>query len=546
VGPVGRGAHLGSRENLVPRPGTDDYVDASTVSFVQAEEVTNTLSSSRQTSMGVSAKMKFSWEVSADILQIIAPLGIGIAQPLAKTAMKGDLEFGLEFSNGWTSDTEVSEGSNTTRTSTVKLNGAWEDPDHPLNPAIGQRWVPANTGYALVQSDTADVFALRLEHTGALVAYRMMPNPDIPRDWNIIEFQINPLYTKQGTLDGLVGYGLAGPFADPIHYPTAGDGAEYSYFKPREAYALKRRIERQAQQLQSYYDSVSTETHAPDRAAEKASEVANKSSARRNLANTHIWTAVGGFFAESTETTDAVTETTGGSYSVKGTISGGGMFELALAAGGAKMGFEASIAGGTSVTRTRAKAATKTFGLDIECTGGRDLQRYKDGGTAVYDPVTNQPVTVPGRVDAYRFMTFYLDVTKDNFEDFYGKIVDPLWLATSPQAAALRQANQADQKPPCWRVFHRVTFISRLLDPATASSTAPASLAKALQGEGFSSIYDLIQTLKPDITKSPANVANLANLTAATTEVLTKKLYRLTPYTQEIIVNIAHYFGIDR
>lgn len=60
-------------ENLVKRPGTDDYVDAATVSFVQAEEVTNTLSSSRETSMDVSAKMKFSWEVSADVLSITAP-----------------------------------------------------------------------------------------------------------------------------------------------------------------------------------------------------------------------------------------------------------------------------------------------------------------------------------------------------------------------------------------------------------------------------------------------------------------------------------------
>ncbi|MGW1060671.1 LamG-like jellyroll fold domain-containing protein [Micromonospora rubida] len=533
-------------ENLVKRPGTDDYVDATKVSFTQAEEVTNTLSSSRETSMDVSAKMKFSWEVSADVLSITAPLGFGTAQPLVKLAMEGNLEFGLDYSNGWTSDAEVSESSNTARTSTVALGGAWEDPTRPLNPAAGQRWLPANTGYALVQSETADVFALRLAHTGALVAYRMVPNPDIPRDWNIIEFQINPLYTKQGTLDGLVGYGLTGPFADPAHYPTAGDGAEYSYFKPREAYALKRRIERQTQQLQSYYDSVSTETHTPDRTTEKAKELTNRSSARRNLANTYIWTAGGGFFAESTQTTDSVTETTGGSYSIKGTLSGGGMFELKGAAGGAKMGFEASIGGGSSVTRTRAKEATKTFGLEVECTGGRDLQRYSNGETPVYDPATNQPVTVPGRVDAYRFMSFYLDVTKDNFEDFFGKIVDPLWLATSPQAAALRQANQSDQKPPCWRVFHRVTFVSRLLDPAAATPNAPASLAKALQREGFSSIYDLIQAVEPDIKANPANTANLANLNTATTEVLTKKLYRLTPYTQEITLHLARYLGIDR
>ena len=46
--------------------------------------------------------------------------------------------------------------------------------------------MPDNTGLALVQSDTADVFALRMEHTGALVSYEMRPNPNIPKDWNIL------------------------------------------------------------------------------------------------------------------------------------------------------------------------------------------------------------------------------------------------------------------------------------------------------------------------------------------------------------------------
>jgi hypothetical protein len=482
---------------------------------------------------------------------ITAPLGFGTAEPAASIDFEGNHTLALEFSNGWSSDAEVSEGRNTTRTSTVGLHGAWEDPDHPLNPAVGQRWVPANTGFALVQSEVADVFALRLEHNRALVAYRMVPNPDIPRDWNIIEFQINPLYTKQGTLDGLVGYDLDGLFADPDHYPTAGDGAEYSYYKPSEAYALKRRLERQAQQLQAFYESVSTESGAADQTSARASQVrsemgaqANKASARRNLANTYVWTAEGGFFSESTETTDTVTETTGGSYSIKGGVSIGASYGFSVFGVGAKVGFEASFSGSTSVTHTKAQEATETFGLDVEFTGGRDLQRYTSEGTAVYDPDTHRPVLAPGRVDAYRFMTFYFETAKDNFEDFYGKVVDPLWLADSPQAAPLRQANQSDQKPPCWRIFHRVTYVSRLLDPLAASPTAPASLAKAMHGEGFGSEYDLIKALEPAVTDNPANLADLTSLTTVTTRTLTEKFYRLTPYTQEITVILARYFGV--
>lgn len=88
--------------------------------------------------------------------------------------------------------------------------------------------------------------------------------------------------------------------------------------------------------------------------------------------------------------------------------------------------------------------------------------------------------------------------------------------------------------------------MSRLLDPVAATTNAPASLAKALQSEGFASIYDLVQTLEPDIKNVPTNTASLANLTTAATQLISKTLFRLTPYTQEIILHLARYLGIDR
>src|SRR5262249_49153428 len=256
--------------------------------------------------------------------------------------------------------------------------------------------------------------------------------------WNIIQFPINPYYTKQGTLDGLVGYGLSGVFPDPEHYPNAGQGAEYSYYKPTETYAIKRRLERQQQQLEGFYDSVSTPTHDHHPTFERASKVlagmggrpvprssagskdagakANKDAARHNIANTYVWTAAGGFFAETNETTDVVTKTTGGSYKVKGTVSSDAMFGGA-GPGGFKRGFEVSLSGGSTVTRTKKKETKQTFKLVVECTGGKDLRRYKEDGTVAYDPATHQPVNAPGRVDAYRFISFYLDTATENFED---------------------------------------------------------------------------------------------------------------------------------
>ena len=94
-----------------------------------------------------------------------------------------------------------------------------------------------------------DVFALRLKLRGPikpLVAYQMRPNPDIPKDRNLVSFKINPTYTKQSCLDGRLG------LEADASYPMAGqDGPprDVSYFKPGEAYALKDRIRRAEEQL---------------------------------------------------------------------------------------------------------------------------------------------------------------------------------------------------------------------------------------------------------------------------------------------------------
>ncbi|BAY21495.1 hypothetical protein NIES2100_12490 [Calothrix sp. NIES-2100] len=88
------------------------------------------------------------------------------------------------------------------------------------------------------------MYAIRLAHNRALVSFRMVPNPNIPKDTNIIPFPIKPDYTKQGRLDGVVGYDQNGKVLDP-NYPEATTYGEYSYFKPSEAYTnLKKECDR--------------------------------------------------------------------------------------------------------------------------------------------------------------------------------------------------------------------------------------------------------------------------------------------------------------
>ncbi|GGZ36378.1 hypothetical protein GCM10010387_33050 [Streptomyces inusitatus] len=536
----------------------NDYRGASSVEFTTADAVTESLSSSRDRSVDTAFHFAFKNTYDADTLLILAPFGIGTAKPAVEGGAVLSLDNTLEFTNTWTDATTLSQSTDTARATRVALTGHWEDPARLLNPALGRRYQPANTGFALVQSLTADVFALRLAHTGALVAYRMMPNPDIPRDWNIVTFPINPQYTKQGTLDGGVGFDERGKVLDPA-YPNARQYGEYSYYKPREAYTLKRAIQRRQQQQRSYYESVSTATGTPDPVQERAAKIAetfvgpigdnrNESAGKaaadgatvRDLANTYVWTADGGFFAETTTTTDSVSETTAGSYTVKDMATVGVEFGFEVFGIGIGAQLDASIGGSHSVTRTRSRDASRSYALDVTCNPSGDLQAYSADGQARFDP-DGSPRRVPGKVDAYRFMSFYLHESGDNFDDFFHKVVDPLWLANSPapNAAALRQTQQSDRKPPCWRVLHRVTFVSRVLPPVPGADAPP--LEQELIRADIASNYELVRRLDPYVRQATGSTTLLAEAVRAA---LTAHLPQLLPHEAAIRRFLADYYDV--
>ncbi|MFJ5927542.1 LamG-like jellyroll fold domain-containing protein [Kitasatospora sp. NPDC092948] len=542
-------------------PGSDTFEGAATVKLTEAEQVVRSLSSAKERSVDAAFGFALSNEVDVDVWMITAPLGFGIAKSIAKGGVSASVRGNLEFSNSWAEDTAVSQGENTARTTKVSLTGHWEDPGKVLNPTAGRRYVPANTGFAVVQSQTADVFALRLAHSGALVAYRIQPNPDIPKDWNVVPFPINPRYTKQGTLDGTVGFDERGKVADP-DYRGGLERGEYSYFKPREAYALKRRIQRDQQRLHSYYDSVSTETHSPDPLAQKAGRVlggaigadaapargrdatdsaTGQGFSRRDLVNTYVWTAAGGFFAETTETTDVVSETTAGSYSLSGSVgtSIGTSFQIAGIGIGAQL--DASVGGGMTATRARGKEASRSFGLEIEVAPSSNLQSYDSDRNPVFDRDGN-PVKVPGKVDAYRFLSFYLGEDSEHFDSFFHKVVDPAWLNNGhdPNAAALRQARQSDRKPPCWRVLHRVTFVSRVLPDIPPADAPP--LEKAMRQLDVESNYELVRRLDPYVKSAATGLPELAEATRTT---LARELPELLPHAADVIGFLAQYYGVE-
>ncbi|MEX2980369.1 LamG-like jellyroll fold domain-containing protein [Streptomyces sp. C36] len=550
-------------ENLTPNtidPDSATYDGVASVEFKEAEEIVHSLSSAKERSVDAAFDFALSNEVDVDMWMIAAPLGFGVAKSVAKAKVSVGVRGSLEFSNSWADETAVSQGENTARAMKVDLSGSWEDPLKPLNPSVGRRYVPVNTGFAVVQSQTADVFALRLAHSGTLVAYRIQPNPDIPKDWNVVPFPLNPRYTKQGTLDGTVGFDERGRVLDP-DYAGAREQGEYSYYKPREAYAIKRRIQRDQQRLRSYYETVSTGTDTPDPTAERAGRVlggaiggdtspgkgrdtagntTGDGFSRRDLVNTYVWTADGGFFAETTETTDVVSETTSGSYSMSGSVGASVGTSFDVMGVGVNAQLDASVGGGMTTTRARGKEATRSFGLNVTCSPSGNVQQYDAHRKPVFD-ADGKPVNAPGKVDAYRFLSFYLGEDTEHFDTFFHKVVDPAWLdGTDPNAAALRQARQADRKPPCWRVMHRVTFVSRLLPPVATAGAAP--LERAMRQLDVESNYELVRRLDPYVKGAATSAAELS---AAVRAALAAHLPELVPHADQVTGFLAQYYGVE-
>ena len=557
-------------------PGVYNYAriaDISNIEFVESETVSYSLASSKEQSFDMGFSAAASFEAGSDELILIAPLGFGIAKQATESDFAVGLSGNFESSDSWSSEESLGISQNRSRSLSVALGAGWEGTDvaGQLNPAVGRRLVPGNMGFALVQSETADLFALRLAHNNALVSFRMQPNPDIPKDWNLIPFPMNPRYSKQGSLDGRVGYDANGAIVLDPDYANATGYGEYSYFKPTEAYALKQRIRREEQELLTYYSSFETEQArtrqmvganasaavdilkgAPGKALGDVESVVGgliegvtsnpklySKYAKRNLVNTYVWTADGGFFAETIETSDVKSETTSGSFSFSGGIGGGFSTDVEIFSIGFSLEFEAAIGGSLNLTKSRTKETENAFSIEVDVDTPGDLQGYTKDAEGNYQ---GDGRNVPGKVDAYRFMTFYLDSVKENFEDLFAKVVDPIWLEQSdhPNAVAMRQAQQVEKKPACWRVFHRVTFVSRIL-PEFESPTVPP-LEKAMKAQNIESNWRLIKTLEPFVKNA---TDNFAQFTDAVHNALMTYLPELLPHEPEIIRYMALYFGIN-
>ncbi len=511
-------------ENLTD-PQTDDYAGASAIQLTEAQETTQVYSASRDTGfdMSVDFKAGVHWAYGAEA-------GMFVTQSVYTTEGKAGVHGVFEHSTGWLSSASVTAGTSKTMTKSLTLAGGWEQPlSHDrdgqlqyLNPDVGRRYLPNNVGYALVKSGTADLFALRLKRTGSLVAFQVLPNPDIPEDWNIIMFPLNPKYIKNGTLDGMVGLR-----ADP-DYPGAGDGARGSYFKPLEAYALKQKIDKEYQDIRTHLTNYKAgeigrrseaghfQAGDPGDASRRLMDVLPEQELgydwktgqdRRNMVNTYVWTAEGGFYAEEEQFSSIRQESWGGSYQFLG--KGGVYVEAKFSAGYGFFGeLDALFGGHINVEVQKSLEEKRAFGVHVDVQGEGCLNRWdKQQGCYTAE-------LCPGKVDAYRFMTFYLAPCADSFGRFFDEIVDPEWLngqgkyaaEYGPNARALREARSKNNQ--VWRVLHRVTYVSRILpsfEPARPEAAVPEDVRRPANVEANIGLILEIERIKRRLLPRPAD-----------------------------------------
>jgi hypothetical protein len=518
----------------------DGYTGASSATITEASSTKYTYSSSR--TAGIDASVEISAKTSAKTMtfdglafgpiEIEAPLGVGLGEAelvlnlfeIEQSNTGGGVSLSTEVSTSWLASSESGEGATLTRASSMGLTGHPEPPTAPQNPDIGPRWLPENRGMALVRSQTADVFALRLRATGALVAYQMRANPDIPVDWNILIFPINPRYTKQGVLDGKVG------LRADVDYPAGlVQTSDASYFKPIEAYQLKSRIDREEQELTTYFaqfdatpGGVSADTDSRMPAGRK-----------RNLVNTYVWTAAGGFFAETQDLMDSRAESTGGSFSFAASVGGSVTTDFTLFGASFDLDVSAKLGAHLELEVSKRIDTDTDFGAAVAVTPESDITHLDAAG---------KHVPQPGKVDAYRFMTFYLAPSGDHHDVFFQQVVDPIWLeqSTDPAAAALREARQPAQQPACWRLLHRVTYVSRILEPISPQADAFTQAMRALD---LSSNYELVRTLAPYVA---GRTASYGDFVLAVRQAVNRRLPDLVGHLDQVTAYLAEYYGFDQ
>jgi hypothetical protein len=399
---------------------------------------------------------------------------------------------------------------------------------------LGRRFVPKNVGYAC-RVFARRRFIARLKRSRRMVAYQVAPVPEIPPQVNTVTFAIKPAHTMNGTLDGQVGLSAA---TERFHREVPASRARYgslypgSYFRVREAAALKRAIEVQDKLREVYFRnfdasalgsflSLGKDAEAarrinnPSGVADdnsgavassrskqgdierKRQQVAGRFSepaaaarallafaawqtrmediqiraGKRNIVNSYVWNAHGGLRAETQQFTSTIQHTIGSSSSLDVALGGG----IDFAIGALRLGFTPQGSLTMTETLSKSKRTSRTMALNVDLSGVESA-----GITDAYDV----PLSPGEKVRCYSFMTSYLENSRQNFHDFFNTGVDPEWLASNfEEARALRQVDRGTHNE-VWRVRHRVTSVERPVLAGFGAGESTAGSSARVAGAG--------------------------------------------------------------
>lgn len=205
---------------------------------------------------------------------------------------------------------------------------------------------------------------------------------------------------------------------------------------------------------------------------------------KRNIVNTYVWDADGGLRSESQSFANTVEHSIGGSFKLNAGLGAEAEFEAVVSV-------ELTAKATVNLTQTMTKTASASKGLSLAV----DLSGLEFRGITDYK---DNPLLPGEKVDRYRFMSFYLEGSDQNFQDFFSQVVDPEWLASNDEEArALRQARNGKSNK-AWRVLHRVTYVER---PALMGFGRSRRAATAAETSDYQLLLDKITQLEATLGK---------------------------------------------
>ncbi|MBL8171571.1 MAG: hypothetical protein JNJ50_25655 [Acidobacteria bacterium] len=229
-------------ENLTEE---DDYNGAAAVELIQASDVEYSWTREQDVSTGAEIEL---------FLGIRSSTSAGVGVQTSIEEVDSGMKSAADFAYHWQNASTVAASHSLMTSEKLELRGSREVT--PKFAHLGQRFVPKNVGYALVTSGLADVFVSRLKRSGRMLGYQVLPVEGLPLDVNTITFMINPTYTMSGCLDGMTGSSAtSNRFHSHVPEMRAQYGSLYpaSYFRLKEAYALKQEIEQRDQEHAAYF-----------------------------------------------------------------------------------------------------------------------------------------------------------------------------------------------------------------------------------------------------------------------------------------------------